>query len=184
MDIQIDGLSKEALLDADKVNNGVWIHLESASTDASGHTSPLYLGGDKTKPQRVKVRSYRCKVLKDLEASRQKEGFSKMRVAKKKEKDDVITESAIIPEEERFGYWLVALENFSAAGGVQELTPEQARSLHSNTALDNIIQQVKETAYEDANYLADAGTSAGNGSASTAAARSTTPEKEATSAQA
>lgn len=168
MDIKLDGLAKEATLDEDKVNNGVWIQLDSTIMDDEGRFPPLCLNGDPNKPQRAKVRSYRCKAIKDAEAERQKTGFVRIRLAKKKDRDSVIAESSILPEAERFSYLLVALENFSAAGGVQAVSREDAVAIHGMTALDSIVEQIRQAAYDDDNYMATAETPAGNGSRSTA----------------
>lgn len=178
MDIKLGGLEKAAvLLDEDKVNNGVWVHLESAETDPeTGQTWPLYAGEGTDKPIRAKVRSYRCKQLKDLEASRQKTGFVKIRVAKKKERDGVIAENAIIPEDERFSYLLVALENFGEDGGVQQVSEADAKTMHGMTSLDDIVAQIREAAYDDELYLATPATPAGKSSGSTMAPKPLTTE--------
>lgn len=175
MELKLDGLAKEAVLDEDKVNEGVWIHLDSAATDqATGQTKPLFLkdaeGNDlPDKPQRAKVRSYRCKAIKDAEQQRQKDGFVKVRLAKKKDRDNTIAESSILPEAERFGYLLVALDNFGAEGGVQEVSQADGQAIHGMSAMDSITQQIREAAYDDDNYLADGATKPGNvsGSSST-----------------
>lgn len=175
MAIKIDGISKEAVLDEKKVNDGIWVHFNSAARDEqTGQPIPMYLNGDKTKPQRGLVRSYRCKALKDAETARQKEGFTKFRLAKKKDKDGVIAESSLIPPAERFGYLLVALENFSSEGGIQVLEPSDAAALFDMTQLSHIVEQVNDTAYEDSEYLSTAETEAGNVSSSGSTSR--TPE--------
>lgn len=165
MSLKLDGLSDEAVLDDAKINNGVWIHLESASSDpTTGLPVPLYLGGDQSKPQRALVRSYRCKAIKEAEAKLQKDGFVKVRLAKKKERDGVIAESSALKENVRFSLMLVALDNVGKGGGVQQVEPQDAMEIHASSAYDNIVQQVREAAYDDSNYLAGADTEAGNAS--------------------
>lgn len=169
--LQLDGLSKAAVLDADKVNNGVWVHLESAALNDDGVPELLYLNGDTTKPQRALVRSYRCQAVKEAEAARQKSGFVKIRLAKKSERDGVIAESSILPEADRFSLLLVALDNVSAAGGIQQVDAESAKKIHGMSAYDTLVQQVRETAYDDGLYVATADTPAGNASTSAPAAK-------------
>lgn len=165
--LQIDGLSHEALLDEDKVNNGVWIHLDSAATDPdTGMPTPMYLGGDEAKPQRALVRSYRCKAIQDAEQKLQKDGFVKIRLAKKKEKDRVIAESSILSPARRFSLTIVALENFSAGGGVQQVTPEQGAWFYGESSMAAIVEQINAASYDDDNYLASAATAAGKPSPS------------------
>lgn len=185
MQIKLDGLSKEAILDEDKVNNGVWIHLDSAATDpVTGKSMPLYLRDSDgnailSKPQRAKVRSYRCRAIKEAEAKRQKDGFVKIRLAKKKDRDDTIAESSILPEADRFGLLLVSLENFSAAGGVQDVSPEDGMAIHGMSQMDSIVQQIREAAYDDDNYLATESTAPGKGSASTSTTQTQQDQTEA-----
>lgn len=167
MELQLDGLSQDAVLDDAKVNGGVWVHLDSASIDAeTGQPSPLYLNGDEAKPQRALVRSWRCKAIKDAEAARQKSGFVKIRVAKKKDRDGVIAESSILPEADRFSYFLVALDNFGKAGGVQQVSTEDAKAIHSMSSMDSIVQQIREAAYNDDLFVAGEETDPGNASPS------------------
>lgn len=177
MELQLDGLAKEAVLDEDKVNNGVWVHLDSATPDPdTGLPTPLYLRGDPSKPQRALVRSYRCRAIKEAEAERQKSGFTKIRLAKKKDRDGVIAESSILPEETRFSYFLVALDNFSKVGGVQSVSQQDAEAIHGMTSMDNIVQQVREAAYDDALFAASEATPEGNASTSPPKPTATTAE--------
>lgn len=175
MDIVIDGLAKEAMLDEEKVNNGVWVHLDSAVMDADGQYPPLYLGGDTTKPQRALVRSYRCKAIKEAEQKRQKNGFVKIRMAKKADRDGVIAESSILPEADRFALLLVALDNFGKAGGVQQVSEADAKALHGMTAMDSIVEQIRQAAYDDDLFMATVDTPQGNGSAASTMTKPTPP---------
>lgn len=176
-ELKIEGLDlggAEPELDADKINNGVWIHFDSAIMNDDGDYPPLYLKGDTSKPQRALVRSYRCKAIKEAEKEQQKLGFTKIRVAKKRDKDGVIAENSILSDETRFSLFLVALENFGANGGEQRLTPPQAKAFFAATEMDNFVQQIREAAYDDKNYLAGPETEAGNASAPSQTAQKTT----------
>lgn len=164
MSLKLDGVAKDAVLDADKINNGVWIHLDSAKMNDEGEYPPMYLHGDKTKPQRALVRSRRCQAIKDAEEKRQKAGFVKMRVAPKKEKDRVIVESSILPPEEHFAIILVALDNFGADGGIQQVDPADAKMIHEMSEYDGIVEQIRQACFDDTNYLAGPETEAGNAS--------------------
>lgn len=176
MDIEIQ-LPKTSQFDADKINNGVFLYLESIADD-DGNTELLYLGNDKTKPMRALVRSYRSQVIKDAEQRLQRDGFTKVRKAPKKEKDKVISENSVLSDEQRFSLYLAALENVSTKEpGLIHLSPEQAIAIYRNPAYSDIVDQIKAFAYEDSHYLAGAATEAGNSSAST----SSTPPKNTTS---
>lgn len=165
MDLKFDGLDQAALLDSDKVNNGVWVHLDSAQSDpTTGKPLKMYLNGDPAKPQRVLVRSYRCQLIQAAEAKQQKDGFVRVRLAKKAERDDVIAENSLLSDAKRFGLMLAGLDNFSAAGGVQLVSPADGEAIYGMTAFAAINQQVRETAYDDSQYLATADTEAGNAS--------------------
>lgn len=161
--LKLDGLDQAKLLDTAKINNGVWIHLDSPESDpATGRKLPMYLNGDPSKPQRVLVRSYRCELLKEAENKRQKDGFVRMRVAKKKDRDAVIVDSSLMPDDVRFSYLLAALDNFSAEGGVQVVSQEDAKAIYAMGGLDDIVGQIKEVAHTDDYYMASAETEAGN----------------------
>lgn len=174
--------NKKVVLDERKINDGVWVQLYAPTPDEdTGKPVPLCLGGDPDKPQRAKVRSHRCSAIKNLEKERQKSGFVKIRLAKKHQRDGVIAETSILPEEERFSLLLVALDNFGAAGGIQDVKPEDAKKLHDVVALDDVVAQIKEAAYDDELYLASEDTPQGNASSSTSRAQaSTSSEAETT----
>ena len=154
---------KSVLLDQKKIDEGIWVELFAPTPDEeTGRPVPLLLDGDPEKPMRAKVRSHRCTAIRDLEKKRQKDGFVKIRLAKKRERDGVIAETSILPEEVRFGCILVALDNFGSKGGIQQVSPADAEALHGMLELDDIVQQIKEAAYDDDLFLADEGTEAGN----------------------
>lgn len=176
MDFDIGGLAKEALLDEDKVNNGVWVQLYAATIDENGDYPPLCLGGDPDKPQRAKVRSQRCRAIKEAGKGRQKQGFVKMRTAKKKDRDGVIIDSSILPDDERFSHILVALDNFGTKGGVQNVSPVDAKAIHGMDALDEIVDQIIAAALDDSLYMADADTPVGKESPSSLTTAKTPPE--------
>lgn len=168
MNLDLGGVGKDAVLDANKVNNGVWTHLLSAETDPeTGQQKPCYLNGDERYPQRALVRSYRCQAIKDAEEAKQKKGFVKIRLAKKKDRDNTIAESSILSEKERFTHLLIALENVGSAPGIQHILVEDAKALHGMSEYDSWVQQIRETAYDDSEYAATSETEAGNGSPST-----------------
>lgn len=162
-----------SLFDADKINNGIYVHLEGPE-DEDGNTEPLYLGGDQSKPMRALVRSYRCQAVKDAEARLQTDGFTKVRKAPKKEKDRVISENSALPANQRFANILRGLENVSTGSGLIYLTPDQATKFFSNAAYAHFVEQINAVAYDDSKYRAGAGTEAGNSLASTSSTPSTT----------
>lgn len=176
--LDTSGLKKEVTLDQEKVNNGVWVHLVGPLDPLTGERPLLYLKDDASKPQRALVRSHRCKLIRDAEEKHQKSSLVKIRLAKRKERDGVIAESGILKDSERFGYFLAALENFGAAGGIQTLEPAQAAWLFDQEEYADIVDQIRETAYDDTPYLAGAGTPEGNGSPSSPKTRSETTGTE------
>jgi hypothetical protein len=155
--------SKPILLDQKKIDEGVWIGLFAPTPDEeTGQPVPLLLNDNPETPMRARVRSHRCSAIKELEKKRQKDGFVKIRLAKKRERDGVIAETSILPEGVRFGCLLVALDNFGSNGGVQQVTSADAESMHEMLDLDDIVQQIKEAAYDDDLFMADGTTEPGN----------------------
>lgn len=176
MELKIDGLAKEAILDAEKVNNGVWIHLDSVAPDPeTGQTYPVYLNGDPEKPQRALVRSNRCDAIKVAEDLMRKKGFTKIRLAKKKERDDVISENSMLKNDEHFSLILVAFDNLSAAApGIQQVSKADALEVYKMTKLAHIVEQVRSASFEDDLYLETEDTPAGNASTSASKTKTST----------
>lgn len=173
MDLQLDQLNAVAL-DAQKVNGGVWIHLESVALNGDGDNFPLYLNNDKSKPQRALVRSRRCTAIKDAELTQQKTGFTKIRKAKKKERDAVIADNSLLPERTRFSLTLLALENVSSVvEGVQHVTPDTAVQIYDNSSWDEVVDQIMAASFDDTNYQAGPATELGNDSGSSSVANQT-----------
>lgn len=187
MSLDLSGVAKDALLDEAKINDGVWVHLDSPDRDPeTGAPIPMYArkpdgSQDLSRPQRALVRSHRCKAVKEAETKRQKTGMVKFRLAKKKERDDVIAESTILPKDMYFSLVLVALDNFGKAGGRQDLDADAAKQLYAMSDYDHIVQQITETSYDDEPYKAGPGTDAGNGSESSTSV-TTTPKETTTEA--
>lgn len=178
MELQLDGVSADALFDEDKVNNGVWIHLESAKDDETNETYPLYLDPEtKRQPQRALVRSHRCRAIRDAEEKLQKDGFVRVQKAKKKEKDGVIAENSILKSERRFAFFLAAVDNLSKKiPGVQRVSESDAITIYKSEAYANISQQVREAAYDDSLFLVGADTEAGPAADTATSARPTQTE--------
>lgn len=165
MKINLTGVPKEAILDANKVNNGIWVHLESSEVDPdTGETYPLYLDANTAYPQRALVRYYRCQRIKQAEEAKQKQAMTKMRAAPKKEKEKVAVENSILPEKERFGLVLVAFENVGAEPGIQYVDPEDAAEIFGMSEYEGWVQQIRDVSMEDAKYAATSDTEAGNAS--------------------
>lgn len=179
MKLNLSGVPKEAILDQEKVNNGIWLHLESSELDeATGQTYPLYLGGNEAHPQRALVRYYRCRAVKEAETEQQKNAMVKMRVAPRREKEKVVVENSLLSEDHRFSLVLVALENVGAEPGIQYLDPEDAKALYKMDAYDSWVQQIRDCSQEEAKYAATSDTEAGNGSQPASSSTKTTATTE------
>lgn len=163
MKLNLVGVSKDAILDRNKVNNGIWIHLESSKlAEETGQTYPLFLNDDPAYPQRALVRYYRCEQIKDAEKAQQKTAMVKMRVAPKKEKEKVAVENSLLAEDVRFGLILVAFENVGAEPGTQYVDNDDARAIYDMAEYDSWVQQIRDSSTEEANYAATSETEAGN----------------------
>jgi hypothetical protein len=151
MQLDLKGLKKTH--DADLVNNGVWKQLEDTEPNDAGEFELLYLDPDtKRQPQRVRVRSARCHLIREAENKLQKAGFAKLRLARKKKQGEVIAEHTLLPEKVRFGLYLAAVENLGTTPGVQEVTPADAEAIFDMSEFDWLVQQVREIAMDDENY--------------------------------
>lgn len=173
MAIKLGGLAAVSP-SADKINTGVWKHLEKDDDlDDNAEPKKVYLNGDKSLPMRARIRSYRCKLMADAEQTASNAGMTKMRVAKKKDRNKAFIETMLTPRQ-RFGLLLAALENVSdEARGVQEVTPEDAYGIFDDPEYGWVVDFVQAVAYDDGEYEKDA--PVGNAGAGAAAQKPASP---------
>ncbi len=160
MALKLDGLKD--VFDAHKVNNGVWIHLESGERDEeTGDPILAYLDEEKTLPQRALVRSVRCDEIAKLEKKSTRTAFVRQMKARKNEKDEA-TASMLTTPEQRFPCILLALDNMSNdPPGVQYVNAEDALTLFKDAAYVGLVRQVQDIANEDDFYRVGSDTVAG-----------------------
>jgi hypothetical protein len=155
-------IAQEDSLDANKVNNGVWVQLDSVRLTDDGDPIPMYLGGDKSKPQRALVRSNRCRQIADLTKTAQRGAFVKMQKAPKSKKDEA-SAGLVVQPEDKFPIILAALDNmFPSKPGFVQIDEDTAMALFNDDRYGHIVQKITETSFDDTLYAATANTETGD----------------------
>lgn len=142
----------EGIASSELIENGYWLHLRSPADD-----EPLYMAGDKTKPMRALVRSYRSKAYRSKDFALQTAAIAKTRRTKSRDLDKALAADMQKERPEKFGVLLVSLDNCSSAEpGILTPNEEEKIAMANASHLQWMVDQVMECAFTDENYGAAA----------------------------